>query len=417
MTQDYKQQIKDAVLHESSFVRLTAKGPVRGGPALWRRVVVRPIEIKSGRHLQFSYFDERQDTTKNFRGDEATERLDELLAIAWATLAVETTGDTFQVQLTKKGRPIVHRSRGEKAATIELRHDARKDLPLPAERPDQFLIGLGIMNPQGTVNPSMADKFAQINEFLKLLEHTGTLDAIGSRPIGILDAGCGSSYLSFAVYHFLNRIRGIPAMLTGVDHNAKLIEKSNRLAADLGFAMGFEATPISRYQPPTAPDILLALHACDTATDDALALGIRQHASLIMAVPCCHHHLHAQLGTAEPFGPVMQHGILRKRFADILTDTFRAQILRLCGYRTDAVEFVSSEHTDRNLLLRAVRRRVEPEEASGRPEQRMFREYEALKQFWNVTPYLETLLRREGLWKWDAPAPPVVVSADAWNGD
>lgn len=388
---DYKQQIKDAVLDEQSFVRLTAKGPVRGGQAPWRRVVVRPIEIKQGRHLQFSYFDERQDTTKNFRGAEANERLDELLAIHWSSLAVETTADAFQVQLTKKGRPIVHRSRNERPATIELRHDARKALLLPADRPDRLLIGLGIMNLQGTVNPSMADKFAQINEFLKLLEHTGTLDELRSRPVRILDAGCGSSYLSFAVYHYLNQVRGIPAVLTGVDHNPKLIEKSRRLAAELGYDdIHFETAPIAAYAPEHAPDILLALHACDTATDDAIALGIRQRAGLIMAVPCCHHHLHAQLGSPEPFGPVLQHGILRKRFADILTDTLRAQIMRLCGYRTDAVEFVSSEHTDRNLLLRAVRR-------DAQPEQRVLDEYEALKQFWNVTPFLETLLRREQL--------------------
>ena len=387
---DYRQQIKDAVLDEASFVRLTARGPVRGGQAPWRRVIVRPVEIKLGRHLQFSYFDERQDTTKNFRGDEASERLDELLAIAWASLAVETTGESYQVQLTKKGRPIVHRSRVANGAMIELRHDVRKELPLPAERPDQFLTGLGIMNSQGAVNPSMADKFAQINEFLKLLEHTGTLETIEARPIRILDAGCGSSYLSFAVYHYLNHVRGITAVLTGVDHNQKLIDKSNHLAAELGYSdIHFQTAPIAGHQPEVAPDIVLALHACDTATDDALALGIRQRTSLIMAVPCCHHHLHAQLGSVEPFGPVLQHGILRKRFADILTDSFRAQIMRLCGYRTDAVEFVSSEHTDRNLLLRAVRR-------DAAPEPRMVEEYQALKRFWNVTPYLETLLQRDG---------------------
>jgi SAM-dependent methyltransferase len=237
----------------------------------------------------------------------------------------------------------------------------------------------------------MADKFAQINEFLKLLDHTGALETIPTRPIRILDAGCGSSYLSFAVYHYLNQVRGIPATLTGVDHNRKLIDKSNRLAAELGYQdMHFEAAPLAGYRPADAPDILLALHACDTATDDALALGIRQRAGLIMAVPCCHHHLHAQLGSAEPFGPVLQHGILRKRFADILTDSFRAQLLRLCGYRTDAVEFVSSEHTDRNLLLRAVRR-------DTAPDTRVLEEYDALAQYWSVTPYLETLLRRDEL--------------------
>jgi hypothetical protein len=137
------------------------------------------------------------------------------------------------------------------------------------------------------------------------------------------------------------------------------------------------------------PDIMIALHACNTATDDALAQGILNGARLIMCAPCCHHELHEQLHAVDPFGPVFQHGILRQRLGDLLTDTFRALILRIYGYKTDVVEFVSPEHTDRNLLIRAVHR-------AGIPTAQAIREYQELKSFWQVTPYLERLIERAG---------------------
>jgi SAM-dependent methyltransferase len=272
----------------------------------------------------------------------------------------------------------------------ELTHNVRKDLPLPAGKPDPFLQRIGVMNQQGVVSPPMQSKLSQINEFLKLLEHTGGLDRTGARPLEILDCGCGSSYLSLATYHYLNNIRGIPARLTGIDVNERLIEKSTEHGRVLGFeGICFSASAISEFVPEAPPDIVIALHACNTATDDALALGILNRARLIMCAPCCHHELHAQLHAVEPFGPVFQHGILRQRLGDLLTDTFRALILRICGYKTDVVEFVSPEHTDRNLMIRAVHR-------AGIPTGQARREYQELKSFWQVTPYLERLLQRAG---------------------
>jgi hypothetical protein len=143
--------------------------------------------------------------------------------------------------------------------------------------------------------------------------------------------------------------------------------------------------------PEVPPDIILALHACDTATDEALVQGIVSGARLILCVPCCHHELHEQLQAVEVFKPVLQHGILKKRMADILTDALRAHVLRIMGYKTDVVEFVSSEHTDRNLMIRAVKR-TQP------GDKRFLQEYEELKEFWGVMPYVERLLREKGCW-------------------
>lgn len=388
MAEDYKTQVKAYVLDETTFVRLTLKArtpPVESNP--WRQVIVRPVLVKGTRHLQFSYFNQKQDITRNYRGTEAEARLDELLALPFVSVAVQlTTGDVL-FQITRKGKAIVHKSKVEGIGELpDLAHDSSKKQALAVGRPDAFLQATGVMDEQGCIRPSMHDKFAQINEFLKLLEHTGELEQLPNRPVQILDCGCGSAYLSFAVYHYLNDIRAIPACLLGIDVNEMLIRKDNAESTQLGFTCArFEQSSILSYQPEVAPDIVLALHACDTATDEALFQGIEHQAQILLCAPCCHHHLQQQLSAVEPLSPIFHDGILKHRLGDILTDTFRALILRIMGYRTDVVEFVAPEHTDKNLLIRAVRR-------SPTRMVVAVQEYLDLKRFWGVTPYLETLL-------------------------
>lgn len=386
MSDDYRQTVRALALDEQTFVRLTLKGKLRGGESPWRMIVVRPVLVKGRRQLQFSYFDERRDITKNYYGPQAAERLDEALAIPFSTIHLQSTAEDVVVQVTKKGKPIFHRSAPAAQRAPDLAHNRDKELPLPADQPDPFLQTIGIMNDQGQVRPAMRDKFAQINEFLKLLEHTGELRAAEHGPLQILDCGCGSAYLTFATHHYLNAVRGIPANLVGVDLNAEVVRKSAQHGQQLGLeGVCFRTSAIIGYQPDPPPDIVLALHACDTATDEAIAQGVLSGARLIVCVPCCHHDLNRQIEPVDPFRPLLRHGILKQRMADLLTDTFRALILRIMGYRTDVIEFVSSEHTDRNLMIRAVRRAP-----PGEPP--FAQEYADLKRFWGVTPYLETLL-------------------------
>lgn len=386
MSDDYKLQVKKLVGEDETFVRLVLKTPLQGTSNPWRQVIVRPVLLKGGRHLQFSYFSQKQDITKNYRGSEAEARLDEVLALPFASIAVQSTTGECLFQITKKGRAILHKSRLAPDVIPNLAHDASKQLALPAGRPDAFLQATGVMDEQGRVRPSMHDKFTQVNEFLKLLEHTGELERLPGRPVQILDCGCGSAYLSFATYHYLNDVRNIPVRLVGIDVNETLIRKDNEESAQLGFAGAcFKRSSIIDYRPKAAPDIVLALHACDTATDESLFQGIVSQAQLILCAPCCHHHLQQQLHAVAPFGPVFRDGILKNRLGDILTDTFRALILRILGYRTDVVEFVAPEHTDKNLLIRAVRRGSTANASAAH-------EYLELRNFWGVTPYLETLL-------------------------
>lgn len=383
---NYKDMIRRAVLDDNSLIRLTLKGKAHGAELPWRQIVVRPVIIKNEPHLQFSYFSERQDITKNYRGAEAAAKLDEALALPFDSINLQSTAESLQVQITKKGTPIIHRNRQAELRAPELSHDHDKQLPLPAGKPDAFLQQVGIMDAQGKVRPAMHAKFAQVNEFLKLLEHTGELNKFDHSPVNILDCGCGSAYLSFAAYHYLNDVRGIPARLTGVDVNGGLIDKDNSHAAQLGYEGAcFRTSSIIDYVPEAPPDILLALHACDTATDEAIAQGIRHGARLILVAPCCHHELRDQLQGVEPFAPVLRHGILKQRMADLLTDSFRALVLRIMGYKTDVVEFVAPEHTDKNLMIRAVKR-------PNLDNAAFLEEYNALKAFWGVVPYLERLV-------------------------
>jgi len=386
--------VRRRVLDPTSFVELVLKGPVREPSVPWRRVTVRPVEIKRRRSLQFSWWDGKRDVTKNHSGPEAEVRLDEALAIPFSSVVLKSADGDLDVRVTKKGKVLVQASpaKGERRAA-PLEHDRPKHMPLLAGADDSFLLATGIVDERGLVRPRMHAKYTQVNEFIQLLEHTGELDYDPSRPLRIVDCGCGSAYLTFATYHYLNHVRNIPAAAVGIDVNGPLLEKCARQRDDLGYeGVHFERSAILEYAPSDPPDIVIALHACDTATDEALAQGVRWGARVILAAPCCHHDLNRQLDVRGPFGPVLRHGVLKQRTADILTDSFRASILRILGYRTDVIEFVSTEHTAKNLMIRAVKTE---KGATQSVERRLAEEYRALKEYWEVEPWLERLLGEE----------------------
>ena len=249
-----------------------------------------------------------------------------------------------------------------------------------------MLEAMGILTRDGRVRPTMRAKYTQINEFLKLLAHVlddAELRTMG-REVSILDCGCGASYLTLAVHHYLKDVLDIPARVLGVDVNEEVIRKSVERSEGLGEGLSFACGRIGAAD--AQPDVVLALHACDTATDDAIAQAIRSEARVLLSVPCCHHNLNDQLraeGPAEALRPLLRHGILRQRTADLVTDAFRAVALRIMGYQTDVLEFISPEHTARNLMIRAVR-------GCRRSARAAFvREYLELCRFWGVAPYIE----------------------------
>ena len=422
---EFAARVRQVTLHDPTFTRLIITPDFPAGLAIsestgysglpWQKLDIQPVRIKQGRESRwkFAYFTARQDVTKNHRAADAAAALD--VALNWPIRAIrlETDSDHWQLQVGKRGTPIVHHQRRHQPSLAEnsatpasevaassapvvmtaASHDHHKAVPFPAGEPNPLLTALGLIDVAGRVRPSMHAKMTQVNAFLQLLDqtvHPEQFAATEQRPLHVLDCGCGAAYLSLAAYHYLNERRGVTATLTGIDYNGHLIDEDNQLADQLQYGGAcFYSAAIHDYRPDPLPDVLVALHACDTASDDALALGIRYGARAILCAPCCHAQLRRELDqvpTPAPFAPLLRYGIIERRFADLLTDTFRALILRALGYKTDLIEFVAAEHTEKNVMIRAVRRPLHTVDTEA------LAEYKALKAFWGVTPYLERLL-------------------------
>jgi SAM-dependent methyltransferase len=375
------------------FCRATFGGTIHHNRSCpWVKVVVRPVELRGERHLQFAWFDGRKTLTRNYLPQETLVPLEELLAVGFASVHLSTRGEEIDIRLTRKGRLLLGRRAGNNpiaAPDTGNAHNRIKEVPLPEGRADSLLEAMGIVTREGRVRPTMRPKYTQINEFLKHLVHVledAGLAAPG-RVVEILDCGCGSSYLTLAVHHYLNDVLQIPARILGVDVNDEVIRKSVTRADRLG-TEGISFTCARIGAVDIRADIVLALHACDTATDEALAQAVRSEARLILSVPCCHHNLNRTLrprGQTEVLRPLFRHGILRERMADLVTDAFRALALRILGYRTEVVEFVSLEHTARNVMIRAVR-------GPSLGVASLIAEYREMRQFFGVTPAIERML-------------------------
>ena len=394
-------RMRSLILDDQALVRAVASGRQKGQAPRWRRVEMRYVDLKAGRHLQVTAYDERQAHTSNHAvGEDAKAALDDLLDEPFGNWHVETTTETHQVRVTKKLEAMVHTSarREQEAAEPRRQHDRAKPRLLPEG--DPALVAVGISDAQGRVKPSRQAKYRQVEEFLRDLG--GALDdAMSSgkvrtptvqEPLRVVDLGCGNAYLTFAAHSYLTRVRELPVRMVGVDVKEQSYRHNSEIAERLGVAgsMAFRQGDIGSValDDEHAPDVVLALHACDTATDDALARAVLWDASLVLAAPCCHHDVAAQLRrtpTPAPYTLLTRHGILRERFADTLTDALRAGVLRVLGYRVDVIEFVESQHTPRNTLLRATRTGA-PASAGAREE------LDDLVRTWNVQPRLADLL-------------------------
>lgn len=392
--------VRDALLDADSLVRARAGGRRKGQPAPVvggrevQRLEVRAVDLRAGRHLQVTTYDATQAVTANHRvGDDARAAVEVLLAEPFAHWHVETATATHQLRVTKKGAPLLHTSARSGEVEVVREHDRAKDRLLAED--DPVLVALGISDARGRVKPSRQAKYRQVEELVRMLDvalreameqgqvRTPTHDD----PLRVVDLGCGNAYLTFAAHAFLSR--RLPVRMTGVDVKQQSADHNSAVAAGLGIEADFVVGSIADARLDREPDVVLALHACDTATDDALARALEWRAPLVLAAPCCHHDIAAQLRAApapEPYAMLTRHGILRERFADTLTDALRATLLRQEGYRVDVVEFVESAHTPRNTLLRAVRTGARPDDAH--------REYDALVAAWGVRPRLGELLSR-----------------------
>jgi len=347
-----------------NLIRVVLSGARRNMVPPAERIDIRPVLIKEKLMLQIASNDGRAVTTKNIDFDSTV--ISELLDSGFANILVESTDSAISIRVTKKGEAQIHYEKVNK--TQDLAHDRKKERLLDSA--DPYLIEVGISDVHGQVKPSRQDKYRQVEEFLRIL--VPTLDSAISAgqiktptielPLEIVDLGCGNAYLTFATHQYLMN-KGIPVHVTGIDVREQARERNSQIAKKLGIekSLEFKADEIARVGGSQV-DIAIALHACDTATDDAIAWAVKSNAGLVLVAPCCQHDLQSKLKEIpEPWPLVTKHGILRERLADILTDSIRAQILKLLGYRTDVIEFIGGEHTPKNLMIRGVKTEAKPE--------------------------------------------------------
>jgi SAM-dependent methyltransferase len=389
-------RLRGLVLDPETLVKAVASGRQKGEDAPpWRRVEMRYVDLKAGRQLQITRYDATQAFTANFDAESARGAVDELMDLPFGHWNVSTVTEDHALRVTKRLEAVVATTPRTAPTEVVRGHDQAKARLLPED--DPVFVTLGISDAQGRLKPSRQAKYRQVEEFLRLLD-ASVGEAIGKGhlrrpttedPLRIVDLGCGNGYLTFAAQRYLTSVRELPVVVTGVDVKEQSRDHNAAVATTLGIDAEFVAGTISGAELPQPPDVVLALHACDTATDDALARAVGWEAPLVLAAPCCHHDIAAQLRkapTPSPYAMLTRHGILRERLADTLTDALRASLMRMSGYRVDVVQFVESQHTPRNTMLRAVRTGGPVSGGSVR------REYDDLVTAWGLKPRLGELL-------------------------
>ena len=372
------------IFEAPGFMSCTAvlKEPTKDGH---RKVALRPVQVKD-KSYQITLTGGLAAEVSNHGRVAARERMETFFDLA-SDIHVHTATVDVHVSVTKKGRVLVTRNKPlNRFAEEEKAHDRVKDYPLRRFDSALLLRVLGFADSRDTLLPSMQAKYRQVNEFVRILD--ALLPETSEKPFQLLDVGCGKAYLSFAVQAYATAMRPYPVRLTGVDVREDIVATCRETAERLGLSTDqahFVTADVSTFTPDIRPDVVFSLHACDTATDEAIARGVEWQSPAIVVVPCCQHEIQKELKMTGAQRGLLRHGILRERVADILADAFRSQILRIMGYRVSVIEFVDPEATGRNIMIRAER--------GVRPGTReAVDEYAELKAAWNVTPYLERRL-------------------------
>jgi SAM-dependent methyltransferase len=371
-----------------AIARIVLSGRRRNMRTDYERIDIRPVSIKEKLHFQVSTSDGQAVTSKNYTPSDLP--ISDFIRSGYANILIQCIEESFTLRITKKDEPLISITSG--AGTVDLAHDKKKERLLDSG--DPFLREVGISDASGQIKPSKSDKYRQVEEFLRLLTPTLT-NAIeagqikkptSAEPLTIVDLGCGHAYLTFATHQYL-RTLGMAVKVIGIDVRVASRDRNNEIARKLGITetIEFRAEEINETSL-TQADVAIALHACDTATDDAIAWAVKADAKLLMIAPCCHHDIQSQLSDSpEPWSLITRYGIMRERLGDLLTDSLRMQILKLRGYRVEAIEFIGGEHTPRNLMIRAVKTgaTIDPIEVTR---------YEEMIAAWKVKPALARLV-------------------------
>ncbi len=360
------------------------------------KVKVRPVLLRKELLFQETLYRGTQVFHGNYTAREMSDRIEKYLSDVFRQGEFKTTGLWATVLVSKKGKITIKSRSLQGGAAGADRADAAGGQALPQHNrtknyilqegiPVDFLVDLGVQTPEGRIKKEKYDKFRQINRYLEFIEDI--LEELpGDRRIRIIDFGCGKSYLTFAMYYFLQELRHRDIMVTGLDLKEDVIARCSRLAKKLGYTrLHFERGDISSYEDAGGVDMVVSLHACDTATDYALEKAVKWGAKVIFAVPCCQHELNRQIH-CDALKPVLKYGLVKEKIAALVTDALRAELLEQQGYETQILEFIDMEHTPKNLLIRGVKRDI------SKSGMRKRGDISTVTQLLQVSPLLEHLL-------------------------
>lgn len=375
------------LLSSQTFYQAIISSPMKKGEDIAKKVTVRPIQLKEGLVYQFEYFYDKKVLHKNINVNEVSELIMKLMTEKYKQSLVKADGLQLHVLANKQGKVTVKRKGNtEEVKPVILEHNRTKKRIFEEGKPVAFLVELGIMTSEGKIHAKKQDKFRQINRFIEMVD-----DVVAYLPrekqLKIIDFGCGKSYLTFALYHYLAIEHHYDVDIIGLDLKADVIEFCNELANKLKYDhLRFLVGDIADYNDVAEADMIVTLHACDTATDAAIGKAVQWGASVIMSVPCCQHELFPQL-QQPTLSTIFDQGLLKERFASLATDGMRGQLLEVLGYKVQMLEFIDPEHTPKNLLIRAVK----PTELTFNKQK--WAAYEQFRNFIGVSHSLENILK------------------------
>ena len=338
---------------QKNLIDLTISGLKKKNEELPVKIKVRPVAMKDKIEYQVSEFIGRKVFHKNYKKDELKKKITDWMQDDYKQAQFTMTDATAQILSGKHSQTVKYKKCKEVRVQRDLSHNRTKRYILPEGTPVGFLIDLGVMTKEGKIVRQKYDKYRQINRFLEFVEDI--LPQLSKeREQTIIDFGCGKSYLTFAMYYYLKELKGYDIRIIGLDLKEDVIAHCNELKDKYGYGkLSFLVGDIASYTDVDAVDMVVTLHACDTATDYALAKAVQWGAKVILSVPCCQHEANRMMEN-ELLQPVLQYGILKERMAAIMTDAVRANLLTAKGYDTQILEFIDMEHTPKNLLIRAV---------------------------------------------------------------
>ncbi|QVX16889.1 SAM-dependent methyltransferase [Pseudomonas congelans] len=380
----------DISLSQNSLVKLVLAKYV-GSEADLQRIIIKPLTVKGQPCLSFVYRYKTRDITSNFALAEAVEVIAGLIPASFKNAHLLSLSDEVQLEFSKKGKTTLFKSKAQQERQApSAGHDREKKRYLELTRP--FLTDLGVTNRQHELIPAMSRKWKQINKFIEVFSHALSSSPLKlDQPIKVADFGSGKGYLTFAIHDYLRNTLQAQGLVSGVELREDMVTLCNEAAAKLDHPGLTFAQGDVRTVAPSALDVMIALHACDIATDYAIHMGIRSGASIIMCSPCCHKQIRLQIQSPALLKPMLQYGLHMGQQAEMVTDSLRALLLEACGYETKVFEFISLEHTNKNKMILAVKR-AEPVD----PAQLLARIQE-LKTFYGISEHcLETLLRSDG---------------------